>query len=123
VCKPFELWMGFLISVHLFEYDKRFAAFGSSYIFYDYSSPESVPEQCFNAYSVVIVDPPFLAKECLEKVAETVKKISKPDAKIILCTGAFTYYTYIWMEGPMTHHHGSWWDVSLFRISCRANPC
>ncbi len=78
------------IAVHLFEYDKRFAAFGSSYIYYDYNLPESVPEQCFNAYSVVVVDPPFLAKECLQKVAETVKKISKAGAKIILCTGMLT---------------------------------
>ncbi|XP_021945722.1 EEF1A lysine methyltransferase 1 isoform X1 [Folsomia candida] len=74
-------------TVDLFEFDKRFDAFGSYFIFYDYKDPENVPEECLQAYKVVIVDPPFLSEECLEKVAITVKKIVAANGKIILCSG------------------------------------
>ncbi|CAL8111624.1 unnamed protein product [Orchesella dallaii] len=75
-------------NVHLFEYDKRFQAFGSLFHFYDYSDPDNIPETCAGAFSVVIADPPFLAEECLEKVAVTIKKLLQENGKIILCTGA-----------------------------------
>lgn len=74
-------------AVHLFEFDKRFKAFGSSYHFYDYNEPEQIPDSCVSAFSVVIADPPFLSEECLEKVALTVKKLIKENGKIILCSG------------------------------------
>lgn len=83
---------GYSVStVYLFEYDKRFKAFGSYFHFYDYNKPEEIPETCVNAFSVVIADPPFLSEECLEKVAITVKKILKPDGKVLLCTGKKTH--------------------------------
>jgi len=74
-------------AVDLFEYDRRFEAFENSYYFYDYNFPEALPEHCTNAYSVIILDPPFLSKDCLEKMSQTVKKLAAPDAKILLCTG------------------------------------
>lgn len=73
--------------MHLFEYDKRFRAFGSSYHFYDYNDPDNIPDNLVAAFSVVVADPPFLSEECLEKVAVTVKKLMKKNAKVILCTG------------------------------------
>ncbi|CAG7829130.1 unnamed protein product [Allacma fusca] len=72
----------------VFEYDRRFQAFGSSYIFYDYNHPEEIPEDCRSAYEVIIADPPFLSEECLTKLAEAVRLLQKADSKIILCTGA-----------------------------------
>ena len=77
----------FLYVVYLFEFDRRFKAFGASYHFYDYNHPEDLPEECHGAYSVVIADPPFLSVECLTKLAEAVKLVKTSDAKVILCTG------------------------------------
>jgi len=74
-------------TVDLFEFDKRFDAFGRFFFFYDYKEPEAVPDECLGAYQVIAVDPPFLSEECLRKVAVTVKKLMGPDAKVILCTG------------------------------------
>lgn len=83
-------------TVDLFEFDKRFDAFGSYFIFYDYKDPENVPEECLQAYKVVIVDPPFLSEECLEKVAITVKKIVAANGKIILCSGKYLIIKYFY---------------------------
>lgn len=74
-------------TVDLFEFDKRFDAFGSCFFFYDYKDPENVAPECVGRYNVVMVDPPFLSEECLEKVSITVKKILAPGGKIILCSG------------------------------------
>lgn len=77
---------------YLFEYDRRFEqVYGDSFVYYDYQEPISGFRQDFNHYfDVLIVDPPFLSEECLTKVAESVKFLSKLDDKcrIILCTGA-----------------------------------
>ena len=74
-------------TVDLYEYDKRFQVYGSSFHFYDFNSPEDVPSECAGSYSVIILDPPFLSEECLEKMSLTVKKLATSDAKILLCTG------------------------------------
>ncbi|KAI3355697.1 hypothetical protein L3Q82_004298 [Scortum barcoo] len=37
------------------------------------------------SFDVVLADPPYLSEECLRKVAETVKYLSK--GKVLLCTG------------------------------------
>ena len=34
------------------------------------------------------MDPPFLSEECWTKFAITIRKLAKPDAKLIVCTGA-----------------------------------
>ncbi|XP_066250017.1 EEF1A lysine methyltransferase 1 [Euwallacea similis] len=72
--------------VTLFEYDKRFAAFGPDFIFYDYKSPLSIHRDKSSYYDIVLADPPFLSEECLTKTAATIKYLSKE--KVILCTGA-----------------------------------
>ena len=69
----------------LFEYDKRFAAFGDKFVFYDYKSPLGVPKELGSSFDVVLADPPFLSDECLTKTAVTIKFLTKH--KIILCTG------------------------------------
>lgn len=68
------------------EYDKRFATFGSDYVFYDYNDPLNLPAEFErNSFDVVIADPPFLSEECLRKTAMTVNFLAKD--KVILCTG------------------------------------
>ncbi|XP_017285634.1 EEF1A lysine methyltransferase 1 isoform X1 [Kryptolebias marmoratus] len=75
------------VSAIVLEYDRRFSTYGEDFIFYDYNEPlalsSSVAPQSFD---VVLADPPYLSKECLSKVAQTVKYLSK--GKALLCTGA-----------------------------------
>nr|AHZ08394.1 N-6 adenine-specific DNA methyltransferase 2 [Nilaparvata lugens] len=73
-------------SVSLLEYDRRFSAYGTDYIFYDYQSPLELPRELEHQFDVVVADPPFLFEECLQKTASTVKFLAKD--KIVLCTGA-----------------------------------
>nr|CAI5858004.1 unnamed protein product [Callosobruchus analis] len=72
--------------ITLFEYDKRFAVYGSDFMFYDYNSPLSIPREKSGYYDLVIADPPFLSEECLTKTAVSIRFLTKD--KIILCTGA-----------------------------------
>ncbi|XP_060535424.1 EEF1A lysine methyltransferase 1 [Cylas formicarius] len=73
------------VKVTLFEYDTRFAAYGSSFVFYDYNSPQNIPQENKHDYDLVVADPPFLSEECLTKTAVAIKFLTK--GKIILCTG------------------------------------
>ena len=74
----------------LFEIDDRFLAkYGDErFVFYDYRQPLNFPHLLRNSFDLIVLDPPFLADECMVKVAQTVRCLSKPDAKIIACTGA-----------------------------------
>ncbi|XP_012285696.1 EEF1A lysine methyltransferase 1 isoform X2 [Orussus abietinus] len=72
--------------VILFEYDQRFAVFGSDYIPFDYKSPLDIPRHMSSHFDLVIADPPFLSEECLTKSAVAIKFLSME--KIVLCTGA-----------------------------------
>uniref|UniRef100_A0A914VAB6 Protein-lysine N-methyltransferase n=1 Tax=Plectus sambesii TaxID=2011161 RepID=A0A914VAB6_9BILA len=74
----------------LFEFDDRFfAKYGNERaFFYDYRQPLDLPADLRNSFDLIIVDPPFLAEECVVKVAQTVRWLSKPNAKIIACSGA-----------------------------------
>lgn len=85
----------FLIShfaVNIFEFDKRFAVFGSDFIFYDYSHPQDIPKELHGTFDLVICDPPFLSEECLTKTAISVRLLAKKN--IVLCTGLFLLYSY-----------------------------
>lgn len=75
--------------VTLFEYDQRFATYGTDFILYDYKSPLAIPRDKSSHYDIVLADPPFLSEECLTKTAVTVKFLTK--GKILLCTGNYTY--------------------------------
>ncbi|XP_072382521.1 EEF1A lysine methyltransferase 1 [Diabrotica undecimpunctata] len=72
--------------ITLYEYDKRFSAYGADYLFYDYKSPLSIPRDKSDYYDIVLADPPFLSDECLTKTALTIRFLTK--SKIVLCTGA-----------------------------------
>lgn len=74
------------VTVVLLEFDRRFAAYGKEFIFYDYNNPLFLPEDVLQqSFDIVIADPPYLSEECLSKVALTVKHLTK--SKILLCTG------------------------------------
>ncbi|RZC83485.1 hypothetical protein C5167_046266 [Papaver somniferum] len=76
------------ISVQLLEYDNRFEQYGSDFTFYDYNKPEELPQELKHAYQIVVADPPYLSKECLEKVTQTVEFLKKPgDSCLLLLTG------------------------------------
>ncbi|TYI65312.1 hypothetical protein E1A91_D09G148500v1 [Gossypium mustelinum] len=76
------------ISVQLLEYDKRFEQYGSDFTFYDYNQPEDLPLELKHTYQVVIADPPYLSKECLEKVTQTISFLAQPrESHLLLLTG------------------------------------
>ncbi|CAK8571255.1 unnamed protein product [Lathyrus sativus] len=76
------------VSVQLLEYDKRFEQHGSDYTFYDYNHPEELPSELKHSYKVIIADPPYLSKECLEKIAETISFLRQPgESFLLLLTG------------------------------------
>uniref|UniRef100_A0A0N5A5I2 Protein-lysine N-methyltransferase n=1 Tax=Parastrongyloides trichosuri TaxID=131310 RepID=A0A0N5A5I2_PARTI len=78
------------ISVHLFEYDRRFGEqFPNDYTFYDYNYPLKIDISHEKKYDYIIADPPYLSDKCLTAVSESLKFLKKDDnSKIILCTGA-----------------------------------
>lgn len=71
--------------VKLFEYDKRFSAYGSDFISYDYNEPMKFDEELLNSFDLVVVDPPFLSEECLIKSLQTTKSLTRKH--VVLCTG------------------------------------
>lgn len=44
-------------------------------------------KEYYNSFDVIIVDPPFLSEECLQKVGNIVKNLGKPNTKTILNSG------------------------------------
>ncbi|KFM61925.1 N(6)-adenine-specific DNA methyltransferase 2, partial [Stegodyphus mimosarum] len=72
---------------YLFEYDKRFQErFPEHFVYYDYNYPLNIDKKFKSYFDTVIVDPPYLSEECLQKTSETVQYLTKE--KIVLCTGA-----------------------------------
>ena len=75
------------VSAVLLEFDSRFEKYGADFIHYDYNNPLELPANFEKAFDLVIIDPPFLSDECLQKTAQTVRFLVKD--KIILCTGMY----------------------------------
>lgn len=73
-------------TVVLFEYDKRFDAYGEDFVFYDFNEPLSLPKHIAeHSFDLVVGDPPFLQDRCLGLFSQTMKFLAK--GKMILCTG------------------------------------
>uniref|UniRef100_A0A8C2ZQY9 EEF1A lysine methyltransferase 1 n=2 Tax=Cyclopterus lumpus TaxID=8103 RepID=A0A8C2ZQY9_CYCLU len=72
------------VSAVVLEFDRRFAVYGDDFVFYDYNEPLALAAAA-RSFDVVLVDPPYLSEECLSKVSQTVKHLSK--GKVLLCTG------------------------------------
>lgn len=79
------------VSAAVLEYDRRFAAYGSDFVFYDYNQPVTFEVDVEpRSFDVVLADPPYLSEECLSKVAQTIKHLSK--GKVLLCTGERAHF-------------------------------
>lgn len=77
------------LDARLFEYDTRFAAFGPSFVRYDYAAPLAFPPELRGAVDVVILDPPFINADCLGGFARTVYALRRDNrVRTLLCTGA-----------------------------------
>ncbi|NP_001354241.1 uncharacterized protein LOC100276386 [Zea mays] len=72
------------VPAQLLEYDERFGQYGGDFTFYDYNRPEELPAAMKHAYRVIVADPPYLSKECLEKVAKTVSFLARPEGSFLL---------------------------------------
>ncbi len=77
----------------LLEYDRRFEKYGENFVFYNYKDPLNFPPEKLqkNSFDLVAADPPFLSKECLQLVAETIHHLAKD--KVLLCTGQCCHMT------------------------------
>ncbi|KAJ4790813.1 Protein-lysine N-methyltransferase [Rhynchospora pubera] len=76
------------IPAQILEFDKRFGQYGEDYIFYDYNLPEELPLALKHSFKIIVADPPYLSKECLEKVTKTISFLAKPqDSRLLLLTG------------------------------------
>ena len=71
----------------LFEYDKRFSIFGEGFNFYDLNKPLEMDSKHHKKYDIIVADPPFLNKETVQKVAESMKLISNEGSMKIFITG------------------------------------
>ncbi|XP_068590408.1 EEF1A lysine methyltransferase 1 [Cebidichthys violaceus] len=74
------------VSAVVLEFDRRFSVYGDDFVFYDYNEPLRLDDVAPKSFDVVLVDPPYLSEECLSKVSQTAKYLSKD--KVLLCTGA-----------------------------------
>lgn len=83
---PVKRILGGRASVSLFEYDRRFQMHGTDFIFYDYNKVEELPPNTKEVFDLVIADPPFISKDCIEKTSHAIRLLGKD--KIIVCTGA-----------------------------------
>ncbi|XP_010516495.1 PREDICTED: protein-lysine N-methyltransferase N6AMT2 isoform X4 [Camelina sativa] len=76
------------LHVQLLEYDMRFERYGSEFTFYDYNEPEDLPLQLKHCFHIIVADPPYLSRECLERVSQTISFLSIPvDSLLLLLTG------------------------------------
>ena len=60
-------------TIVVYEYDKRFATYGDEFVFWDYKVELSRDEI---KADFLVVDPPFLTRECWEKVRGAVFRVS-----------------------------------------------
>lgn len=73
------------VSSVVLEFDRRFSSYGEDFLFYDYHQPLALPPHLQHSFNVVLADPPYLSTECLSRVAQTVRFLTK--GKVLLCTG------------------------------------
>ena len=94
LCAP-SLYRAFLrnkekmdnLNCALFEFDKRFSIFGDNYNFYDLNSPLEIDVKHHKKYDIIVADPPFLNKETIKKVAESMRLLGNNDSMKIFITG------------------------------------
>lgn len=105
------------VSAVVFEYDRRFSTYGEDFIFYDYNEPLSLPSAVApQSFDIVLADPPYLSEECLRKVTQTVKFLSK--GKVLLCTGGTPEQDSLDFRGPTVS-----WILNVSSLLCFCRSC
>lgn len=70
----------------VFEYDRRFAAYGPEFVFYDFNHPadlqstysdEELGGPLRKSFDGIIADPPYLNEECMGLTGETIRLLAK----------------------------------------------
>ncbi|CAD7000765.1 protein-lysine N-methyltransferase CG9154 [Ceratitis capitata] len=76
--------------VKIFEFDKRFSAYGDNFVFYDFNKADEDDYllEFKETFDLIIADPPFLSEECITKISKIIKNLQKFEAKIVFCSGA-----------------------------------
>ena len=74
--------------MHLLEFDKRFAAYGDNFNFWDFNDPLALPEGLKGTFDLVLMDPPFLNEDTFEKTFKAVDWLRKDGAAIMISSGA-----------------------------------
>ncbi|GMF24815.1 unnamed protein product [Phytophthora lilii] len=65
-------------NVYIFEYDRRFGEkYGDRFCFYDYNAPTELPEKFHHFFDYVLMEPPHLSPDCLEKFSDTMRWLAR----------------------------------------------
>lgn len=77
-------------NVKIFEFDKRFSAYGDDFVFYNFNSADEIGylQEYRELFDLVIADPPFLSEECITKMSKIISTLQKPVTKVVFCSGA-----------------------------------
>ncbi|XP_050318772.1 protein-lysine N-methyltransferase CG9154 [Bactrocera neohumeralis] len=77
-------------NVRIFEFDKRFSAYGDDFVFYDFNNAEEIGylQEYKESFDLIIADPPFLSEECITKMSKIISNLQKPTTKVVFCSGA-----------------------------------
>ncbi|EDW63619.1 protein-lysine N-methyltransferase CG9154 [Drosophila virilis] len=77
--------------VNIFEYDQRFAAYGTDFVHYDFNAVDSCSDylvEHHKRYDLIIADPPFLSEECMTKMSKIIINLQRSSAsKLVFCSG------------------------------------
>lgn len=75
--------------IYLLEYDRRFEVMAGKdhFFYYDYKTPEAVPEQLRHRCHRLLIDPPFLEEECQAKSAQAARNLLAPNDGATTRTG------------------------------------
>lgn len=75
--------------IYLLEYDKRFEVMAGKlhFFFYDYNTPDAVPEELRKKCDRLLIDPPFLEPECQEKSAQAARNLLARDNGALTASG------------------------------------
>lgn len=65
-------------NVYIFEYDRRFGEkYGDRFCFYDYNAPTELPDKFHHFFDYVLMEPPHLSPDCLEKFSDTMRWLAR----------------------------------------------
>ncbi|KAH8381190.1 hypothetical protein KR200_008541 [Drosophila serrata] len=78
--------------VNIFEFDQRFGAYGTDFVYYDFNCIDNNPDylkEHHKQYDLIVADPPFLSQECITKMSQIITKLQRDPSKskLIFCSG------------------------------------